>query len=657
MAKHIRALGVRELLKDDAGYLIPMYQRNYAWEKPEIEQLIQDVMDCQQRFADGSGTQHYYIGTLVVQQRRSDGRFEVIDGQQRFTTLLLVALCLKNLGEKAGYSMSWLERVNLEYESRPMSSKTLSEIGDGRTVGELETNEFNSGIVRGYTIIHKKLELMEQEKLAGFARYLFDNVQIMRVMVPDDTDLNHYFEIMNSRGEQLEKHEVLKAEMLALLNRIKSTERRCASIQALHQVWDACANMERYVQYGFGVEQRNKLFGHNDWGRFKPEDFDDLLDKLEQSGGEEYNTEGDSLTLHKILATPPLTDEGGKAAEDSPDRFNSVINFPNFLLHVLRVMTREDVTLDDKKLLDEFNVYLFHETNITRQIERVQEFIYALLRCKFMFDQYVIKRDFTEGAEDGRWSLKRLKYYASKSASYINSFNDGKGGYDGINRQILMLLSAFHVSIPSMVYKHWLSAVLYYLYWEGAVNPKNYLQHLERTARRFVFDNYLAGDDARSYYEMIFNEEDEGGPVEHEVDRDRLSYRNIQSNFVFNYLDYLLWKRHRGDGKIYSEFEFTFRSSVEHFFPQNPKGAFDPLPERVLHDFGNLCLISHSKNSRMGNDSPKGKLDYFRESKKKNQIDSLKLLHMIDTADGDNWRESQIIKHSDDMFELLMDAL
>src|SRR5690606_2612148 len=54
--------------------------------------------------------------------------------------------------------------------------------------------------------------------LARFAEHLFDHVQIMRVAVPPRTDLNRYFEVMNNRGEQLEKHEVLKARMLSALH-------------------------------------------------------------------------------------------------------------------------------------------------------------------------------------------------------------------------------------------------------------------------------------------------------------------------------------------------------------------------------------------------------------------------------------------------------
>jgi uncharacterized protein with ParB-like and HNH nuclease domain len=57
----INELCVQSLLSDGATYVVPMYQRNYAWGEAEINQLIQDVVDYQEK-----GNERYYIGTLVV---------------------------------------------------------------------------------------------------------------------------------------------------------------------------------------------------------------------------------------------------------------------------------------------------------------------------------------------------------------------------------------------------------------------------------------------------------------------------------------------------------------------------------------------------------------------------------------------------------------
>ena len=64
-------------------YKIPIYQRNYAWERDEISALIKDIYDSMV-----IDKPIYYIGTLVT-FKRDENVFEVIDGQQRLTTCLL----------------------------------------------------------------------------------------------------------------------------------------------------------------------------------------------------------------------------------------------------------------------------------------------------------------------------------------------------------------------------------------------------------------------------------------------------------------------------------------------------------------------------------------------------------------------------------------
>ena len=73
--------------------IIPIYQRNYAWEKDEIEQLLTDIYDSKER---------YYLGSLIVDEI-APNTFSVIDGQQRLTTLFLLLTFLRDetLSKKA----------------------------------------------------------------------------------------------------------------------------------------------------------------------------------------------------------------------------------------------------------------------------------------------------------------------------------------------------------------------------------------------------------------------------------------------------------------------------------------------------------------------------------------------------------------------------
>ena len=192
----ITQLSIQKLLSQDR-HVIPMYQRNYAWEDGEIVQLIQDVIDCISKGND------YYIGTLVVYERKNANTYEVIDEQQRLTTLVLLAACLKNLNKVdcQEIKLDFPDKLNLHFDSRPKSQNTLKVLFDGRfkeQSDDLILDDINTEVLYGYRLIKRILpqKLAEhKEILQKFCTFLFQKVQIMRVAVPKDTDLNHYFEM------------------------------------------------------------------------------------------------------------------------------------------------------------------------------------------------------------------------------------------------------------------------------------------------------------------------------------------------------------------------------------------------------------------------------------------------------------------------------
>lgn len=652
MNEILQALTVKDLLSDAYRYLVPMYQRNYAWGEGEINQLIQDIHDYQKKNKKKSENKStYYIGTLVVFQRH-DNSFEVIDGQQRFTTLSLLANCLKFLGKnnESIPDMSWYLEPNIDFESRPKSTITFSALTNGIETYQLKSDEYNHDLINGFDLLCKRL-LDLGNQLTSFCDYLFNYVQITRVSVPKDTDLNHYFEVMNNRGEQLEKHEIVKARLMSELHMIKSSYEKEACIQVLTKVWDATANMERYVQYGFSPKERHSIFGINDWGVFLPKNFTELMRCIHISKKFSTDTDETHISLMQIIKQPPNIIRDN-TSELTSERFSSVINFSNFLLHVLRVWAKKDIPLDDKRLIEQFEHHILKTEN---PIEKIKEFTFILLKCKFMFDQFIIKRDFSTDKDS--WSLKRLHWYSEKSSGYSHTFSEDEDGSKGINRRILMLLSAFHVSTPTLVYKHWLNGALYYLFQQEDVNAQEYLAALEQLARQFIFLRFLKFGIGTDYFEMIYENQ---ASKPSEIDFTKLEFDSIENNFVFNYLDYLIWCKElnspKGEKmKIIEKFEFTFRSSVEHFYPQHPMEGYINLPKVSLNSFGNLCLISHSKNSRLSNYQPNAKQEHFTASIAAKKIDTLKLYRMIQLLEADGtWWEEQIKKHESEMFDLLV---
>lgn len=630
MINTIPSFSIKTLFENNDSYVIPIYQRNYTWGQGEITQLIQDVYDY--AFDSEKSKTNYYLGTLVVYERHLDNEifYETIDGQQRLTTLniLLNALHRKfsdQLENKIDY------KLNLSFDSRKKSTETLAVINNHNNNDAvfIPNKEYNAQIKQRYFDAEKILEkfLSNSNQLNEFYKYLTNNVNIVRVSVPDETDLNHYFEIMNNRGEQLEKHEILKANMLEIL---KDDEELSYTFNT---IWEACADMERYVQYGFTTAQRDILFTDDDWNTLKFENLDEIAKNIVLDIENSENEQ--NLGLEQIIAFRGSFGKNENEKDDAPERFNSVINFSNFLLHVLRIQTESNVALDDKRLLDAFNEHLNKEKT---RLQFVKEFGYSLLKLKHIFDQYIIKREFIR--EKDQWSLKKLKWYSGNKVSYVNVVEDS----ESLNKDILMLLAMFHVSTPTLVYKHWLNAALYYLFYEDEIDQIEYRNFLVDLAESYFYDRFITHEPL-DYYEIIYK--NDSYSVNKEIgnfDIDLLDKGTSVENFVFNYLDYILW---REDSKRHSSFEFTFRSSVEHYYPQNPISKEHKIEASIYDMFGNLCLISSSKNSRLSNHMPSAKKDYYQ----KVGPDSLKQQIMMDEK---YWGENEIRQHSSKMKSKLL---
>lgn len=93
-------------------------------------------------------------------------------------------------------------------------------------------------------------------------------VIVYRIEVPENTDLNRYFEIMNARGEQLEQHDILKATLMSYLS---DDAEKCL----FAKIWDACSDMTGYVQMHFVSRNnavREAIFS-GEWNRMPPKDW------------------------------------------------------------------------------------------------------------------------------------------------------------------------------------------------------------------------------------------------------------------------------------------------------------------------------------------------------------------------------------------------
>lgn len=651
------SLSLQQLFEQD-DYKVPVYQRNYDWGEAQIQQLVEDIND----FAKANKTGFYYIGSLVVHQKAD--YFEVLDGQQRFTTLTLLICYLKY---RLPQLFEFYEKPNLGFESRPKSENTLKKLYEVASsaaapqrrpteallelINGISLKDFNPAIVSGFKIISSVIgRSIEQEAdnkessenlLITFANYLLSHVKILRVNVPKNTDVTHYFEVMNNRGEQLEKHEIVKAN---LLSAVQKNEHDMATIQ---KIWLACSDMSRYTQTHFSVAERKIIFEDNCEG-FKFNNLNDLRDAI-------YPDDTNSNSSDKISIKSNITftlddslklgqtvkaNNGNESKNDDDgreERFTSVIDFPNFLMQVLRLYVKntsnnELPTLDDKVLIKSFKEHIGDDS------VKAKEFVFTLLKYRYLFDRYIVKREKTSvKGED--WSLKHYKFDKNGS-SYVNTFSRLDDS-EADNDSCLMLLSAFHVSYPTNSRKNWLSAVLYWLnQHEKACISGEYLLFLEGLATAFMLNRYLTAE-PQDYPDFIYKVCQASNEISVNADcvKDHLSYGQVRL-FVFNYLDYLLWKdtdteikSMGGTVDCKSSFRFSMNNSIEHFSPQTPK-ANEKLDSSTLHGFGNLCLLTNTDNSSLSNDGPEQKAKILNSKRNRMAPLSLKLELMMIQANA-----------------------
>lgn len=605
--------------QETTKYKIPIYQRNYAWEEDEITALINDVHDSYLKNKDV----FYYIGTLVT-YKRGDNEYEVIDGQQRLTTIYII---LKALGIRD-------TKNKLTYSARKISASTLESYPNF-------IEEVDSGIRNGYKFAEKAINtiVIESERNT-FERFFLENVHIIHYSVPKDVDLNHYFEVMNSRGEQLEKHEIVKSMLSQFLK--DKTE-----MNTFSQVWEACSEMNIYIQQTF----ENKTVFGDSLDSFEIGCFRNIPPKQDESEGKQ--------TIMNLLGQKISKIEEFSSTEQK-DKFQPVIDFPNFLLIVLKTTMMEfngfepiEFALDDKELLKEFSKAL---KLVDDKADFARVFAFNLLKAKFLLDNYIVHHSLSEKEQmgDNPWKLQYY-HYENKKGYPVNFV--GQKDQD-IQDELVHLLSMFEVTFTPKQRKNYLFYCMMYLFKNDKPSGMNYLKFLQNLADKYFYDVYLNLKDLNERHQPKPNAFDKALLVDGELNvtdigSEEIDYRaefeKIYEQgradvplFVFNYTDYLLWKKYantlRGDKTKKeskeridffmelgcSDFELTpfnnfyfsrTRKSLEHFYPQAKAGEGKTLSADDINCFGNFAMIGAEANSSGSNWDPRTKLDHYSDLK------------------------------------------
>ena len=604
----VEILNVEQIF--NSKYVVPLYQRNFAWGEEQICQLLQDINESI-KVKD----QQYFIGSLVT-IRRQDDSFEVIDGQQRLTILALLS-----------YVLQFMVKTEIHYDSRPEVERFLQSLASGvyASGSDPSTSHFSAAIE---TI---KEEIAKIENKDTFRDYVLNNVCLVREIMPEDTDVAAYFEIMNNRGEQLQEHEIIKGILLGKLKDNPKLSKVCASI------WDACSQMDERVQKSFDTNIRKALFGDN-YDSFTLND-SNFKEYLENIDSENMITEGHSLD--EILDGKALGNSFSKSEEeDIPevDREESIIDFPNFLMQVMKLYYNDKIK--GNKEIDEIRLHDKYLLKTFRLIEAdidATEFFYRLLKCRTVFDRYIVKANYvSDNDEEGReWSLLMPYKYIDtrRNRSQLRFRNTFENKQD----MIIKAVSCIQVCHPSKYYKNYLQTLL------GWFKDSATIDDIKEDEYLAILNSYIYDDlkNLSKYFE----------PKDYTPELQGTS----TSHAALDYIDYLIWNikdrnitlnGEQQEWSIISElkdFRFQYWNPVEHHYPQKRKEelAEEGVDDFLLNCLGNIFLIGKSTNSRLSDKNPEDKAALYNSNL--NLAPNRQLIYNITRSYG--WGKEQIASH------------
>jgi hypothetical protein len=251
---------ISSILTEQICYEIPPYQRPYSWERENVQQFLEDVGEAYKANDD-----EYFIGSLITIEKERDRRYDVVDGQQRLTTLNLIFSRLRDritdeaakaeLGKRvlprnvltgdAEAPRLLLRRKDQHFfrrhvlEGQPLPSQER---------GSLETPQRR--LIENLEAIDAFCEDKSQQELKLFANYLLTKVYVVFVTTQSLQSAYRLFNVLNARGLPLSNADLIKNSLFSHLG--GQTNRS----EELEERWLA-------LEEQLSIERLDAFFGHH----------------------------------------------------------------------------------------------------------------------------------------------------------------------------------------------------------------------------------------------------------------------------------------------------------------------------------------------------------------------------------------------------------
>lgn len=216
-------------------YIIPPYQRPYSWDADNAIQLIDDIYTSFQE-----GIQEYFIGSLICIDQKSD-TYEVVDGQQRLTTISIIIASLKNLISDKDIKIDLQQKIILKDPYRP-NAQEEPRLKIRNKEYEIYTNYILQGkksfkpseptYVQSLFIDNFQktqdylINLNNDTALRKLAEYILKNVFVVSVTTNNFTSSYRLFNVLNTRGLPLTPADLLKNRLFEIADKEKISHER-----------------------------------------------------------------------------------------------------------------------------------------------------------------------------------------------------------------------------------------------------------------------------------------------------------------------------------------------------------------------------------------------------------------------------------------------
>lgn len=204
---------------------MPPYQRSYSWEQAEAEALLTDLRDA------SDNEENHFIGAIVL-VRESSGRYLIVDGQQRLTTLTILLAVLRDMetdearknalhdliaDENGPNGPFW--RISLNHIDGPFLSEAIQIPGASLTNDvEPTDSESQQRMKRNLENFIGQVRNMSPQKQRALAETIRHRILLVKVIVEDWDGGYNVFRVLNTRGKAPNSHDIIKTDLLENAN-------------------------------------------------------------------------------------------------------------------------------------------------------------------------------------------------------------------------------------------------------------------------------------------------------------------------------------------------------------------------------------------------------------------------------------------------------